>query len=121
MFKSKVIHGNKHGADIGYPTANLEVNDALKRALDKYGVYAVKVHVGDKIYKGALFWGKRSLFSDPDLVCEVLIIDFNENVYNKELDIDVVSFMRNIIQVSDESELKQLIKNDIEKVKNSIQ
>jgi len=117
MFKSRVIHGNKHGADIGFPTANLEVNDELKLALEKYGVYAVRIHVNEDTYAGALFWGKRTLFSDKNSVCEVLIIDFNEDVYDKELEIEVISFMRDSIQVSNEDELKKLIKKDIEQAR----
>jgi riboflavin kinase/FMN adenylyltransferase len=120
IFKSKVIHGNKHGADIGYPTANLEVNYELKNALQKPGVYAVKVVLDDMEYGGALFWGKRSLFHDRESVCEVLIIDFTDDIYDKEVSVEVISFIRDIIQVASEDELKQLIREDISKAKTLI-
>lgn len=116
-FTSRVIHGKKHGRTIGYPTANLEVTDSVRQALDKEGVYAVRVDLGDKKYSGALFYGQRSLFKDENLVCEVLLIDFGGELYDQEITVDVVEYIRPVVAVTSEEELKGLIMGDIKDVK----
>jgi len=119
-FKSRVISGTKHGSSIGHPTANLKITSAAKKALAREGVYAVRVLFKDKEYKGALFWGQRTLFSEKEPVCEVLILDFDGDLYGKIIGIDVVQYIRKTISVKNEKELKRLIKKDIEKVKHII-
>jgi|TARA_B100001971_G_C18225850_1_gene560350 riboflavin kinase/FMN adenylyltransferase len=117
IFKSSVIHGSKHGESIGYPTANLKINQTLRYCLKKFGVYAVRVSIRDRIYKGALFWGKRTLFSDKDPVCEVLIIDFDDTLYGEEVEVEVIKYIRDIVNVENEQELKNLIQEDVQKIK----
>lgn len=112
-FTSRVIHGQKHGRTIGYPTANLEVTDVIKQILDKEGVYAVKVATKDREYSGALFYGQRSLFADDKPICEVLLIDFVGDLYGEEVTIDVVKYIRSTVAVKNEEELKRLIEQDI--------
>ena len=116
-FVSCVIHGRKHGSSIGYPTANLEVTDAVRAALPKYGVYAVKVVVGKKTYAGALFWGNRTLFGETEPVCEALILDFGGDIYGLQIQVTVVQYMRGVARVSSNEELVKLIEQDIERVK----
>lgn len=119
-FTSKVIHGQQHGRTIGYPTANLDVTAEIKAILGKEGVYAVRVGLGDKKYKGVLFYGQRSLFSDDKLVCEVMLLDFAGDLYGQEIGIEVVKFIRPTIAISDGIELKKLIEEDVKNVKSII-
>lgn len=121
-FTSKVIHGKKHGSSIGYPTANLEVTDEIRQCLDKEGVYAVKVLVCGQGYKGALFWGKRTLFNEPDTICEVLLSDFFEgDLYGQMIEVEVVDFVRQSQVIKDNEQLKKLIEEDIERVESILQ
>lgn len=119
-FTSKVIHGQKHGRTIGYPTANLEVTDAVKQALDKEGVYAVKVKTKAGEYGGALFYGQRALFKEDKLVCEILLLDFTDDIYEQEITVEVIKYLRPVEAVKDEKELKRLIEQDIKDVKSII-
>ena len=114
-FASKVIHGRKHGRAIGYPTANLQINDVVRKVLNKEGVYAVKVttKVGDCV--GALFYGKRSLFKDEKPVCEILLLNFIGDLYGQEISIEIIKYLRPVEAVKDETELKRLIEKDIER------
>lgn len=109
-FTGKVIHGRKHGRAIGYPTANLEVTDAVKQALDKEGVYAAIVN-GQ--YAGALFYGKRSLFKEEKPVCEILLLDFAGDLYGEEIIVNVIKYLRETIDVKNEMELKNKIEADV--------
>ena len=112
-FTSKVIHGRQHGRTIGYPTANLEVTDAVKQALGKEGVYAVKVKTEISEYAGVLFYGKRTLFKEEKLVCEILLIDFKGDLYGQDVDIEIIKYLRPVQNIKDEAELKRLIEQDI--------
>lgn len=112
-FTSRVIHGQKHGRTIGYPTANLEINAELESALPKEGVYAVRLDLNGKTYGGALFYGSRSLFKDKEPVCEVLFLDFSGDLYREGITIEVIKYLRPVEAVKDEEELKRLIEQDI--------
>ncbi len=116
-FSSHVIHGEKHGRTIGYPTANLEVTDAVRQALDKEGVYAVKIKASSGEYKGVLFYGIRSLFKDQRQVCEILLLDFADDLYGEEITVEIVEYIRGVVVVKNEEELKELIEEDIKNVR----
>lgn len=117
-FTSRIIHGQKHGRTIGYPTANLEVSEAVAQTLPKEGVYAVKVRIKDREYSGALFYGKRSLFADTKPICEVLLLDFVGDLYGEEIGVDVVEYIRPVVAVKSEAELRKLIDRDIEQIRD---
>lgn len=118
-FKSKVIHGQAHGRTIGYPTANLEVTETVREALPQEGVYAVKVRTKDGEYGGALFYGQRSLFADTKPICEVLLLDFAGDLYGEEVEVDVVKYIRPVVAVKSEEELKRLIEEDVKNMKSN--
>ena len=112
-FTSRVTHGRQHGRTIGYPTANLELTDEIRAGLDKEGVYAVRVGLGEKQYAGALFYGNRSLFKEDKTVCEVLLINFTGDLYSQIITIEIIKYLRPVAAVKDEAELKRLIEQDI--------
>ncbi len=75
-FTAKVVHGEGRGRKLGYPTANLDKTD-----LDiPHGVYAVEVNVKGKKYSGLMHFGFKEVFNEGASL-EVLIKDFNEDIY----------------------------------------
>jgi len=116
-FVSKVIHGSKHGRSIGYPTVNIEINKSLKSCLKRQGVYAVKVIIDNEHYTGVLFWGVRSLFDEKNPVCEILLLDFDGDLYGKKVAVEVGKYLRGVASVKNEKELRNLIEDDIQKVR----
>jgi len=119
-FTSRVIHGDKHGGSIGYPTANLEQNESLRTALGVFGIYAVSVLYDDSVYPAALFWGHRTLFRDEQPVCEVILLDFEGDIYNKEIHVTIQQYIRDVAVIDDESQLVELIKSDIKRARELI-
>lgn len=120
-FRAQVIRGSGHGRTIGHSTANLKINDDMRRYFRKSGVWAVKVKIGGKDYKGALFWGRRSLFAERKPVCEVLLLDYaGDDLYGKEIEVEIVLFLRESVVVEDDRHLKTLIKNDLKRVRELI-
>ncbi|MBZ6526456.1 riboflavin biosynthesis protein RibF [Aerococcaceae bacterium DSM 111021] len=79
-----VIHGEKVGRTLGYPTANIQV--AHPQLLPGIGVYAVEIKIGDTWHLGSASIGHNITFYDNhDLTCEVYILDFNKMIYGEKV------------------------------------
>ena len=89
----KVVQGNKIGSSIGYPTANIEIENQWK-ILPKNGVYAVKILLKNQQYFGMLNLGNRPSISDDSFAIEVHLFDFNATIYNEELKIEFIQRIR---------------------------
>jgi riboflavin kinase/FMN adenylyltransferase len=111
-FSGVVIEGNKMGRKIGFPTANLLVSTS--KIMPPYGIYKVKVKVENNIYYGLLHLGPRPVINDFDTSIEVWIKNFNQDIYYKEITIEVLQFLRKIKNFPNLAKLKEQIKKDIE-------
>lgn len=108
-----VIEGNKIGRTIGFPTANIEIEDKYK-LIAAGGVYACKVDVNGKQYAGMGNIGTRPTVGINGLVTEVHIFDFDEDIYGKEITIYFEDRIRDEKKFKDLEELKsQLMKDRI--------
>jgi len=93
-FSGNVIGGFKVGRKIGFPTANLELADPDK-LIPAMGVYAVRVRWNNHFYKGMMNIGTRpTMDNSNNISIEVHIIDFNEDIYNETLKIDLIRKIR---------------------------
>jgi riboflavin kinase/FMN adenylyltransferase len=111
-FEAVVVHGNKIGRTIGYPTANLQptYGDILVPGI---GIYAVKVQHKDRVYKGMMSIGKRPTVTDDNIVTlEVNILDFNEDIYGEKLYVEFIAYVRGEEKFSGLEELKARIAQD---------
>ena len=107
----KVVQGNKIGSSIGYPTANIEIENQWK-ILPKNGVYAVKILLKNQQYFGMLNLGNRPSISDDSFAIEAHLFDFNATIYNEELKIEFIQRIRDEQQFSDLEKLKSQLKID---------
>lgn len=109
----KVVKGDGRGAQLGFPTANLESRNQL---LPPEGVYPVEVVMGPSIYKGVLNYGKRPTFKSktPEPVLEVHLLDFNENLYGKVLEVYFHPRLRGEQSFTGAEALKAQILKDIQ-------
>ena len=93
----KVVKGKQLGRTIGFPTANIEVNDE-KKLIPATGVYVVNVNIPhlDKTYRGMLNIGRRPTVdvANAPLSIEAHIIDFEGDIYGKEISVEFVKFIR---------------------------
>lgn len=103
-----VIHGDKLGRKLGYPTANL--NWPQKRQIPK-GVYATKVRVLKKDYQGVAVIGIPSVLDNSPKI-EIHILNFNKMIYGKWLYARIVRKIRNLKQYKARIELKKAIAQD---------
>ena len=90
-----VIHGEKRGRDLGFPTANMDVSD---RHLPKFGVYAVTVDVLDGphagTYGGAASLGVRPMFGENQPNLETFLFDFKGDLYGATVSVALVAYLR---------------------------
>ena len=90
-----VLHGEKRGRDLGYPTTNLSL-DGLH--LPRFGVYAVKFDVLDGphmgSYLGAANVGTRPMFGENNPNIETYVFDFDGDLYGAEVSVALVSYLR---------------------------
>ena len=92
-FDGKVIHGEKMGRKLGYPTANLELTDRLK-LIPAIGIYFVRVHVGNEKYFGMMSIGKKPTVGDFEQSQEVYIFDFDREIYGETIRVEFLEWLR---------------------------
>lgn len=108
LLEGIVIKGAQLGRKIGFPTANMEYNDMLVKL--PFGVYCVDVGGS----RGVMNWGlKPTVHNIAKPILETHILDFSGNLYNKNLKIEVLKFIRNEKKFKDLEELKLQIHKDI--------
>jgi riboflavin kinase/FMN adenylyltransferase len=111
--KGKIIHGDKIGQTLGFPTANVQVNEADK-LVPAEGVYGVRCNIEGLKKLGMLYIGKRPTIEgkEPKLKIEVNLFDFNDNIYGKEIKLDLLYHIRGEMKFDSLLALKyQLIKD----------
>jgi riboflavin kinase / FMN adenylyltransferase len=91
FISGEVIHGEKRGRDLGYPTANIRLdgNCALK-----HGIYAVRVGRGPDRIDGVASFGRRPTFDNGAPLLEVFLFDFKGELYGERLDVAFIGFIR---------------------------
>ena len=115
----KVKVGRKMGRKIGFPTCNIELNDYI---IAKPGVYAVKIlrEKNKKLLKGIANLGYRPTFNQKKILLEVHIFNFSGNLYNKDLTIEFIDFIRKEKKFKNINQLKKQINLDIRKAKKKL-
>lgn len=111
-----VVHGDKMGRQLGFPTANIHLNDGRK-LIPAQGVYAVTVETGGRRFKGALNIGTRPTFNGAELRIEVYILDFNEEIYGENIRVSFLDYIRADKKFDSVDALISQMKNDVEKAR----
>ena len=111
-FAGRVVRGDGRGKQLGYPTANLKIENEDK-LLPEIGIYAARCLVGEKWYNALLSIGSRPTFiSDGSVIPEIYILEFDGDIYNKELIIKVIERIRGEEKFNSAEELiKQMDKD----------
>ncbi|MFC1902588.1 bifunctional riboflavin kinase/FAD synthetase [Chloroflexota bacterium] len=107
----RVIPGTGRGLKMGFPTANLDIS--LKQALPADGVYATLAYIVDKAYKSMTNIGKNPTFDANKRTVEVYILDYQGDLYEQELKIDIIERLRGEDKFDGAEELKRQIAEDV--------
>ena len=109
--EGEVIHAKKLGRTIGFPTANLSIDDNI--LIPKNGIYAVKVYLGKREFYGATNIGYNPTVNGEGLSIETNILDFNEDIYGEVIKVEFLERIRDEKKFSSLDELKNQLKQDI--------
>ena len=113
-FSAPVERGSARGKDLGFPTANLDVEAGLVGDLEK-GVFAARVRRQGAVEYGAVLnVGVRPTFGESDVVVEIHILDFAEDIYGETLEVTVLDKLRDERRFPDVQSLVRQIEKDIE-------
>lgn len=111
-----VIKGKQLGTTIGYPTANMMVND-MEKLIPQNGVYAVWVKVKNKIFKGAMNIGTNpTVDNTAHIHCEVHILSFQGDIYGENITVYFVQKIRDEIVFANIGTLVTAITNDVKQI-----
>jgi riboflavin kinase/FMN adenylyltransferase len=111
----RVIHGDKRGKSLGFPTANLACNRVNSPIS---GVFAVRVHgLGSAVYEGVTNIGTRPVFDGDRMLIETFIFDFDEDIYGKRISVEFLKRLRDERDFHSVEELCEQMGNDVIKAK----
>jgi riboflavin kinase/FMN adenylyltransferase len=111
QLKGHIVQGNRIGRTLGFPTANIRVDEAFK-ALPREGVYAVRVALQGETHKGMLYIGRRPTLDNGAITLEVHIMDFQGDIYANEISVSFIHYVRADIRFRSLEELKEQLKRD---------
>ncbi len=110
--QGKVVVGNQIGRTLGFPTANIDVEDETK-LIPVNGVYAVEVVIENQLWKGMMNIGERPTISmNNGRTLEVHIFDFSEDLYGKKIEVRFLKRVRAELTFPNLAELSTQIKKD---------
>lgn len=117
LIKGKVMHGNRIGRTLGFPTVNLLPGE--EKLLPPNGVYRSEVLVGTRMYQAITNIGCKPTVAEEKKVigAESYLYDFSEEIYDREIEVSLYEFKRPERQFASLEELKQQLKKDIEEGK----
>ena len=113
----EVIHGDKRGRELGFPTANLKLDAGCGL---KHGVYAVRVGVDDMRYDGVASFGVRPMFDDGAPLLEVFLFDFDGELYGQAIDVAFYGWIRHERNFSTIETLKRAMKADVAHARDAL-
>lgn len=110
ILKGIVVEGRKIGRTINFPTANVQYDKI--NLLPKNGVYYTNVVVNNEIYKAITNIGDNPTVNGQKITLESYILDFDDNIYGKEMEVHFLKRIRNMIKFESLDELKLQLEKD---------
>ncbi|MCI5132020.1 MAG: riboflavin biosynthesis protein RibF, partial [Candidatus Electrothrix sp. EH2] len=111
------IHGEvqrgrqRGGAEIGFPTANLQLSE--EDLCPKKGVYVTQVLHGDRVYGSVTNIGYNPTFGKNELLAETHIFDFNKDIYGHPIKLNLLRYLRGEVKFDSVDELSAQIRKDV--------
>ena len=112
--RGKVARGEHRGTGLGFPTVNLSVDP--KMALPPDGVYATRAYIGGQIFQATTNIGRRPTFGESnERTIESFILNYNQDIYGKEVKIEIIQRLREEKHFDSIDELKTQIAEDVKR------
>jgi riboflavin kinase / FMN adenylyltransferase len=113
----EVIHGDKRGRDLGFPTANLKLDASCGL---KHGIYAVRAHIAGKRHDGVASFGRRPTFDDGAPLLEVFLFDFDDDLYGQTIDVAFIGWIRHEQKFESIETLKRHMIADVAQARDAL-
>ena len=113
--RGKVVHGNKIGKTLGFPTANIDL--CCDYPIPKIGVYETKTIVDGIKYKSVTSIGTNPTVGGDVVKIETYILDFDKNIYDEEIEVEFCRYLRDELVFDNLEDLKRQMGKDVNKVK----
>jgi riboflavin kinase/FMN adenylyltransferase len=113
----EVIHGEKRGRDLGYPTANIRLDNQCGL---KHGIYAVRVGRGAERIDGVASFGRRPTFDNGAPLLEIFLFDFKDDLYGETLDVAFIGFIREELKFDGANALVRQMNDDSRKARERL-
>ena len=110
-FSGEVVKGKQLGRTIGFPTANIQIKESYK-LIPKNGVYIVKSNYNNKTIFGMMNIGNRPTVNGENQTIEVNFLNFNEDIYNQIISVEILEFVRDEQKFDSLNALKEQLKKD---------
>jgi riboflavin kinase/FMN adenylyltransferase len=107
--RGEVVHGDKRGRELGYPTANVRLDPTCGL---RHGIYAVRVGIGEDRYDGVASFGRRPMFDVGTVLLEVFLFDFTGDLYGRPIDVAFIGWIRHELAFADVAELVHRMDED---------
>ena len=106
----EVIHGDKRGRELGFPTANLRLDAGCRL---RHGVYAVRVAHAGRRYDGVANFGRRPMFDTGAVLLEIFLFGFAGDLYGQNIDVAFIDWIREEKTFGSIDELKSAMNDDV--------
>jgi riboflavin kinase/FMN adenylyltransferase len=117
FLSGEVIHGEKRGRELGFPTANIKPEASCGL---KHGIYAVRVAIGDMRYDGVASFGVRPTFDNGAPLLEVFLFDFDGELYGQTIDVAFIGWIRHEQKFANIEALKRHMLADASQARDSL-
>jgi riboflavin kinase / FMN adenylyltransferase len=114
----EVIHGDKRGRELGFPTANVKLSPSCGL---KHGIYAVRADVAGKRHDGVASFGRRPIFDDGAPLLEVFLFDFGGDLYGQTVDVAFIGWIRHEQKFDSIEVLKRHMTSDAAQARDALQ
>ena len=105
----EVIHGDKRGRQLGFPTANLSLDASCGL---RHGIYAVRANLDGRRVDGVASFGRRPMFDTGTVLLEVFLFDFSGDLYGRSIDVAFIAWLRPEAKFASIDELTRQMQHD---------
>ncbi len=112
QISGKVIHGKKRGKLLGFPTANMMLNQEIPQ-----GIYISQAEIDGRNYQSVTFVGNAKTFGEKDILVETYILSFTGDLYDKTLTVSLLKKIRDNQKFDSQETLVAQIEQDIQQTK----
>jgi riboflavin kinase/FMN adenylyltransferase len=112
-----VIHGDKRGRELGFPTANVRLDAGCGL---RHGIYAVRAAIDGRRYDGVASFGRRPMFDGGAVLLEVYLFDFSGDLYGRSIDVAFIDWIRDEAVFASVEELTRQMQDDARRAREAL-